>query len=150
MNMITPAVVLLEPRFVDNIAAAVRAASAFGIKQVWYTGGNINGDATRLPRELRMYKDRVELIHHSKPLDMLPGAARPIALEFKASYYDLVYFHHEQHDVYVFGPERGGVPNHIKSLCHYVVSIPTFHSLNLAAAVNVVLYDRTAKGELYR
>ena len=147
--MITPAVVLLEPRFADNIAAAVRAASAFGIKQVWYTGKSINGDAVRLPRELRMYDDRVDLFHTNKPLDRMPEYAVPVALEYAASSHSLVYFKHAPRNVYVFGPERGEVPSHIKSLCHYVVSIPTAHSLNLAATVNIVLYDRMAKGELY-
>jgi tRNA(Leu) C34 or U34 (ribose-2'-O)-methylase TrmL len=147
--MVTPTIVLLEPRFVDNIAAAVRAASAFDIKQVWYTGRNINGDARRLPRELRMYSDRVDLFHSDKPLDMMPDYAVPVALEYAASHSSLVYFRHARHNVYVFGPERGEVPGHIKGLCHHVVSIPTAHSLNLAATVNIVLYDRAMKREVY-
>jgi tRNA(Leu) C34 or U34 (ribose-2'-O)-methylase TrmL len=46
----------------------------------------------------------------------------------------------------VFGPEDGHVPKGIRTACHRFVTIPSHGCLNLAAAVNVVLYDRMAKG----
>jgi tRNA(Leu) C34 or U34 (ribose-2'-O)-methylase TrmL len=54
---------------------------------------------------------------------------------------------HPDQVVYVFGPEDGHVPKRFRASCHRFVSIPTANDgpLNLAAAVNVVLYDRAAK-----
>jgi tRNA(Leu) C34 or U34 (ribose-2'-O)-methylase TrmL len=56
-------------------------------------------------------------------------------------------FVHPENAVYVFGPEDGGVPKGARHVCHRFVCIPTLNDgpLNLAAAVNVVLYDRLAK-----
>jgi tRNA(Leu) C34 or U34 (ribose-2'-O)-methylase TrmL len=59
-----PAVGLVDPKFPHNVGAAVRAASCYGIGQVWFTGNRVPLDASRryrLPREERMrgYKDVV-------------------------------------------------------------------------------------------
>ena len=47
--------------------------------------------------------------------------------------------------MYVFGPENGSLDEEILQRCTHVVSIPGRQCSNLAAAVNVVLYDRVAK-----
>lgn len=39
---ITPAVALVNPKFPHNVGAAVRAASCFGVSQVWYTGDRVS------------------------------------------------------------------------------------------------------------
>jgi tRNA(Leu) C34 or U34 (ribose-2'-O)-methylase TrmL len=49
----------------------------------------------------------------------------------------------------VFGPEDGHVPKGVRGACHRFVTIPSDGCLNLAAAVNVVLYDRMAKARQY-
>ena len=36
---IAPAVVLVDPKFPHNVGAAVRAASCYGVRQVWFSGG---------------------------------------------------------------------------------------------------------------
>ncbi len=55
---------------------------------------------------------------------------------------------HPEDAFYVFGPEDGGLPKPVRLLCHRFAVIPTHHCLNLAAAVNVVLYDRRLKRTL--
>jgi tRNA(Leu) C34 or U34 (ribose-2'-O)-methylase TrmL len=75
---------------------------------------------------------------------MLRGAV-PVCVELGEGYESLPGFTHPEHALYVFGPEDGSVPRPIKQACHQFVSIPTHVCLNLAAAVNVVLYDRLAK-----
>jgi tRNA(Leu) C34 or U34 (ribose-2'-O)-methylase TrmL len=57
-------------------------------------------------------------------------------------------FEHPENALYVFGPEDGSLPKTVRLLCHRFVVIPTHHCLNLAAAVNVVLYDRRLKRHL--
>ena len=49
-----PAVVLIDPKFPHNVGAAVRAASCYGVGQVWFTGDRVQliGERRyRLPRE---------------------------------------------------------------------------------------------------
>ena len=48
----------------------------------------------------------------------------------------------------MFGPEDGSLSKGDLAACHRFVRIPTNSCLNLAAAVNVVLYDRLAKRSL--
>jgi tRNA(Leu) C34 or U34 (ribose-2'-O)-methylase TrmL len=52
--------------------------------------------------------------------------------------------------LHVFGPEDGGVPKGIRNHCHRFVRIPLPDAdertpFNLAAAVNIVLWDRFLK-----
>jgi tRNA C32,U32 (ribose-2'-O)-methylase TrmJ len=42
-----PAVGLVDPKFPHNVGAAVRAASCYGIGQVWFTGDRVRLDASK-------------------------------------------------------------------------------------------------------
>jgi tRNA(Leu) C34 or U34 (ribose-2'-O)-methylase TrmL len=56
----------------------------------------------------------------------------------------LTSFTHPESAFYIFGPEDGSVRKEIVERVPLIVQIPA-GCLNLAAAVNVVLYDRLAK-----
>jgi|SRR5579859_3532259 len=143
-----PAVVLIDPKFPHNVGAAVRAASCYGIGQVWFTGDRVQlvGERRyRLPREERMrgYQE-VELRHADQPFDAFHGAV-PVAVELRSGAESLIDFVHPDNAIYVFGPEDGSLDRAILGLCHRFVVIPTRHCTNLSAAVYTVLYDRHAK-----
>jgi tRNA(Leu) C34 or U34 (ribose-2'-O)-methylase TrmL len=143
-----PAIVLVNPKFPHNVGAAVRAASCYGIEQVWFTGDRVQlaGERRyRLPREERMrgYQE-VELRHYDQPFDAF-AAAVPVAVELRRNAESLIEFVHPENAVYVFGPEDGSLDRGVLGLCHRFVAIPTRHCTNLAAAVYTVLYDRHAK-----
>lgn len=145
----TPAVVLIDPKFPHNVGAAVRAASCYGLGQVWFTGERVQlvGERRlRLPREERMrgYKD-VQLCHSEAVFDAFDRTAVPVAVELRRTAESLIGFVHPEHAVYVFGPEDGSLGRAVLGLCHRFVIIPTRHCTNLAAAVYTVLYDRHAK-----
>ncbi len=69
----------------------------------------------------------------------------PVCVEVREHAEPLPDFEHPEDAVYVFGPEDGHVPKAVRHLCHRFVVVPVAHCLNLAAAVNVVLYDRRVK-----
>jgi tRNA(Leu) C34 or U34 (ribose-2'-O)-methylase TrmL len=145
----TPAVVLVNPKYPHNVGAVIRACSCFGAVQVWMTGDRVptvGYEGYRLPREERMkgYQD-VELFNNEYPLDAFPKGSTPIAVEVNDNSENLVDFVHPENGVYVFGPEDGSIPKGIRVCCHRFLYIPSFHCLNLAAAVYVILYDRMAK-----
>lgn len=140
---------LIDPKFPHNVGAAVRAASCYGIGQVWFSGVRVTliGERRfRLPREERMrgYQD-VELRHTDQPFDAFDRAAVPVAVELRRNAESLIDFAHPEHAVYVFGPEDGSLDRAALGLCHRFVVIPTRHCTNLSAAVYTVLYDRHAK-----
>jgi len=144
----TPAVGLVDPKFPHNVGAAVRAASCYGIGQVWFSGDRVRLDASkgyRLPREERMrgYQD-VELRKDDRFLEAF-GDAVPVAVELRRNAESLIQFEYPDNPLYVFGPEDGSLDRAILARCHRFVVIPTRHCTNLAAAVYTVLYDRHAK-----
>lgn len=144
----TPAVGLVDPKFPHNVGAAVRAASCYGIGQVWFSGDRVRLDASkryRLPREERMrgYRE-VVLRKDDRFLDVF-GDAVPVAVELRRNAESLIEFEHPDNALYVFGPEDGSLNRAVLSRCHRFVVIPTRHCTNLAAAVYTVLYDRHAK-----
>lgn len=140
-------VVLINPKYAHNVGGAIRACAAFGVPQLRWTGDRVlvetyNG---RLPREERMreYNAAVTWSRAQRPLDELAGT--PIAVELHQGAELLTSFKHPDDAIYVFGPEDGSVPKALRVRCHRFVVIPTHHCLNLAAAVNIVLYDRRIK-----
>lgn len=145
-----PAIVLDDPKYDHNVAQVIRAASNFGLRQVWWTGNRVafrdpTGVAKRLPREERMadYED-IAYIQYDYPFDQFPGAA-VVGVELVPGAQNLVDFVHPENAVYVFGPEDGNIHQVTRRFCHQFVQIPSKHCLNLHAAVNVVLYDRSVK-----
>ena len=70
-----------------------------------------------------------------------------VAVEFCAWATPLPTFKHPERAFYIFGPEQGSLERetNLLSACEHTVFIPTRHCMNLAAAVQVVLYDRMAK-----
>lgn len=145
---ITPAIALTNPKYPHNVGMAVRAASCFGVKQVWFSGNRVSLTPTkgyRLPREERMkgYKD-VELRQFDYFFDQFPDAT-PVAVELRPNAEQLPFFEHPDNPLYVFGPEDGSIPQVCLRHCHRFVVIPTRHCVNLASAVYMVLYDRLVK-----
>ena len=100
----------------------------------------------RLPREerLRDYRD-VDIRRVERPLDLLEEGEVPVAVEVRENSEPLPDFVHPPRAAYIFGPEDGSLPKSALTLCHRFVVIPSRSCLNLAASVNVVLYDRMVK-----
>jgi tRNA(Leu) C34 or U34 (ribose-2'-O)-methylase TrmL len=143
--------ILIDTKYVHNLAAAIRAASCFGVPKLVWTGERVNlSGLSRLPREERMkgYKD-VNWTHDplNKPLRHFQTGT-PVCVELLEKSEPLSTFVHPENGVYIFGPEDGGVPQAVRVRCHRFVHIPAHHCLNLAAAINVVLYDRLAKRQI--
>ncbi len=145
----SPAIALVNPKFSRNVGEAVRAASCFGAKQVWFTGDRVSLDpekGERLPREERMkgYRD-VELVHFERFFDQCGPEITPVAVELRPNAELLPQFEHPENAIYVFGPEDGSLGRLHLQHCHRFVSIPTRYCTNLAGAVYIVLYDRLMK-----
>lgn len=136
-------ILLCQPKFPVNLANVVRAAACWGSERVLWTGSRLKLDPTHLPRELRMKSySSVGVTQTDRPFDLLEKGVVPICIEVMDAV-SLVDFVHPPNALYVFGPEDGSVPQVYRRLCHQFVTIPSKHCLNLAAAVNVVLFHRS-------
>lgn len=166
------AVLLINPKNPVNVGGVIRACAQLGASQMRWTGARVldprnerphahrrlepGAPKDRFPREerLREYNDRVEWSHVGSHLEARPvdqfvrWGVTPVCIELVDGAEQLPDFEHPERAVYVFGPEDGGVPKGIRLACHRFVEIPAQGCLNLAAAVNVVLYDRLAKARV--
>ena len=77
---------------------------------------------------------------------ILPLGCTPVAVELVEGARPLPEYTHPDRALYIFGPEDGSLDQEIRDWCTDVVYVPTHGCMNLAATVNVVLYDRLAKG----
>ena len=148
---ITPAVALVDPKFPHNVGAAVRAASCYGVRQVWFSGDRVQLDGAkrqRWPREERMrgYKE-VEVRPPDQFFDAFEEAA-PVAVELRRNAESLIDFVHPEHALYVFGPEDGWLGRATLAQCHRFLVIPTRHCANLSAAVYTVNTTGTPNGSM--
>lgn len=146
----TPAVVMMDPKHVFNLATMIRNCACFGITALCWTGDRImmptgrKGD--RMPREERMREfHTVQVVHDDFPLRLFAPTAVPVAVEITRGTEVLPIFEHPKEAIYVFGPEDGSLSTGMLDACYRFVQIPTHHCLNVAQAGGVVLYDRTAK-----
>lgn len=144
--------VLERPKYIQNLASAVRACACFDVETLLWTGTRFQlGADERTPRELRMKAYRtVNVIHVTRPFDVMPSFITPVCVELLSGAVPLNEFVHPEHAAYVFGPEDGDVSQVYRRLCHQFVYIPAKHCLNLAAAMNVVLFDRNSKLTRFR
>jgi tRNA(Leu) C34 or U34 (ribose-2'-O)-methylase TrmL len=77
--------------------------------------------------------------------DLLALGLTAVAVEVSDEATPLPSFTHPERALYVFGPEDGTLSKQILAQCAATVLIPTQRCLNLAAAVNIVLYDRCSR-----
>jgi tRNA(Leu) C34 or U34 (ribose-2'-O)-methylase TrmL len=158
------AVLLIDPKYPHNVGNALRACALLGASRLFWTGDRVPPpdswpSGSRLPREerLRCYR-RTELVHldaADNPREV--KGLTPVCVEISDTAEDLLAFQHPERALYVFGPEDGEVPKTTRMACHRFVRIPNAipaedpdsrTPYNLAAAVNVVLYDRLVKASV--
>ena len=134
-----------NPKGPENVGSIMRAAGCYGVNTVFYTG-------TRYKRASAFRTDTKQ-VHLQLPLigvddlsQVIPFGCVPVAIEVHPDARPLTEYQHPERAFYIFGPEDGSLDKKVLSWCEEVIYIPTNGCMNLAATVNVVLYDRMSKG----
>ena len=135
-------VALCSPKYEENVGGALRAAQAYGAAMVVCAAQRFRHRASDTGKAHR----HVPLLTGwDDPLLVLPHECEVVVVERWDWAKQLPEFKHPERAMYVFGPEDGSVDQGIKAMAHHIVQVPTRYCMNLAATVNVVLYDRLAK-----
>jgi tRNA(Leu) C34 or U34 (ribose-2'-O)-methylase TrmL len=138
------AIGLTNPKSPSNVGAALRAAGCYGADGVFYTGRRFE-QAAKFHTDTQQAASRIPLLRaETFEADLPPGMAR-VCIELVEGAVDLPSFVHPARALYIFGPEDGSLKQSVVNAADAVVYIPTRGSMNLAATVNVLLYDRLAK-----
>ena len=138
---------LLNPKSPDNVASVMRAAGNFRVDGVFYTGSRYPRALrlnTRQPDMSRRVSEDIPLFEVDDLLSDIPGELKVVCIEFAENAITLPDYEHPEHALYIFGPEDGTISQDIVDRADAVVYVPTVGCMNLAATVNVVLYDRLA------
>jgi tRNA(Leu) C34 or U34 (ribose-2'-O)-methylase TrmL len=138
---------LTNPKTPENIGAIMRAAGCFGANEVRYTGERY-ARAARFNTDTRRISLDIPLVGVDNLLDTVPADAQVVCVELVEGAVALSAFVHPERAVYIFGPEDGSLHQDDINRADAVVYIPTYGCLNLAATVNIVLFDRQAKAGL--
>ena len=135
------AIGLVQPKTPINVGHVLRAAHCFGAASVAYTGQRYG----KAPTDVTSWYRSMPLLNVGDLKNVIPHGATPVAVDLVDGASNLVDFDHPHSAFYVFGPEDGTLGKQTLEWCSKVIMIPTSNCLNLAACVNVVLYDRMAK-----
>lgn len=138
---------LINPKDAGNVGSVLRALGCYQADAIFYTGSRYDR-TVRHSTDTRNMAERAQMFHVESLLlvkNPLAEKTRIVCVELVVGAIPLPEFEHPEHALYVFGPEDGSIPQEIINAADSVVYIPTVGCMNLAATVNVVLYDRLAK-----
>jgi tRNA(Leu) C34 or U34 (ribose-2'-O)-methylase TrmL len=134
------AIGLIGPKIEANVGGALRAVACYGASLIVLEAPRFEHRSTNVTKTQRHIPMIVGAICEHRPYD-----CPLVVVEIVDGARPLPGFIHPERAIYVFGPEDGSVPRRILQRAQHVVSIPTRYCMNLAATVNVVLYDRLSK-----
>ncbi|MBY5946225.1 RNA methyltransferase [Photobacterium rosenbergii] len=137
---------LSNPKSPTNVGAVMRAAGCYRVDSVKYTG-NRYGYAAKFHTDTKDITDKIPLTNVESLLDDLSADTKIVCVELAEGATALPAFEHPENALYVFGPEDGTIAQEVVDQADAVVYVPTVGCMNLAATVNVLLYDRLAKAE---
>jgi len=137
------AIGLFNPKTPTNVGSALRACACYGASMLAMTGDRFHGAPTDT---FKTYK-HIPLLQVNNLYDVIPYDCVPVAVDLIDSATNLIDYKHPERAFYVFGPEDGTLEKQVLSWCRNVIYIPTLGCMNLAATVNVILYDRMVKSK---
>lgn len=131
-----------RPKSRENLGSVVRAAGCYGASFVAVKGQRMGGS---YKTDTQSAYKHIPVVTVDDILSSTPHGCTPVVIEIVEGAKSLVDFVHPTRAYYIFGPEDGSVDKRVVDACTHRVYVPTNGCMNLAATVNVVLYDRMAK-----
>jgi tRNA(Leu) C34 or U34 (ribose-2'-O)-methylase TrmL len=148
-------IALTNPKTPTNVGAVIRAAGCYQADQIIYNGNRYAKAAEYHKHTLQTdtfnMRDKIPLLQVESfislkdSLESIPSSAKIICVDLVEGATPLPHFVHPEQAVYIFGPEDSSVKQDVIDIADDVVYVPTVGCMNLAATVNVLLYDRLAK-----
>lgn len=135
---------LTNPKSPSNVGAVMRAAGCYQVDAVCYTGERY-ARAVKFNTDTKDISLKIPLNGVTCLLDNIDEGTKIICVDLIEGAIPLPEFVHPKKALYIFGPEDGTISQQVIDRANAVVYVPTVGCMNLAASVNVLLYDRLAK-----
>jgi tRNA(Leu) C34 or U34 (ribose-2'-O)-methylase TrmL len=146
MNKTNIVIGLIDPKSPSNVGSVMRAAGCYSADEVVYTGSRYD-KAMRFNTDTKKVAAKVPLNHIDDFKAYKTSERKLICVDLVEGAIALPQFEHPDQAIYVFGPEDSSVDQRLVDAADAVVYVPTIGCMNLAASVNVLLYDRLAKSD---
>ena len=137
---------LTDPKSPTNVGAVMRAAGCYQADEVRYTGVRY-ARAAKFHTDTKDASRKIPLNAVESLTSALTAGQSIVCVDLVEGAIPLPEFKHPQNALYIFGPEDGTIAQEVINCADAVVYVPTVGCMNLAASVNVVLYDRLAKSK---
>ena len=141
-------IVLTNPKSPTNVGAVIRAAGCYQANEIFYTGERYQR-AAKYHTDTKNMSKQIPLTAISDIVSVANKEESLVCVDLVEGATPLPEFKHPDNAVYVFGAEDGTIEQRVIDHADHVVYVPTIGCMNLAATVNVVLYDRLAKSTHY-
>jgi len=135
---------LINPKSPANVGAVMRAVGCFQADAVFYTGQRYTR-AAKFNTDTKNINRLLPLTAVAHILAAKKNNQKVVCVDLIEGATPLPCYQHPENALYIFGPEDGSIEQDIVNKADDVVYIPTHGCMNLAATVNVVLYDRLCK-----
>ncbi|WP_432452076.1 MULTISPECIES: RNA methyltransferase [unclassified Agarivorans] len=135
---------LVNPKSPSNVGSVMRAAGCFQADAVFYTGQRY-ARAARFNTDTKNQSLNIPLSGVDSLVAQVTPDMQIVCVELVEGAIALPEFTHPEKALYIFGPEDGSLSQTVVDQADSVVYIPSQACLNLAATVNVLLYDRQTK-----
>lgn len=139
------AIGLDNPKSSLNVGSVFRAAGCYGASLVALGGPRPKMYLNSIPTDTQKAWRHMPVVTGDELHSLIPHGCVPVAVDLIDGATDLRGYVHPERAFYVFGAEDATLGARVLSWCRDVVYVPTTYCMNLAATVNVVLYDRMAK-----
>lgn len=134
-------VALHMPKTTINVGSAMRAAYVYDARLIVTSGRRYQPVAADTMKAYR----HIPFLQADDVFEVIPYDCVPVAVDLVDDACPLPRYRHPERAFYVFGPEDGTLGGEVLRRCRDKIMVPTRQCMNLAATVNVVLYDRLAK-----
>ena len=134
-------IALDNPKYDVNVGSALRAAYNYRAAMICASGMRYKRHAADTSKAYR----HMPLLCVEDVFDCIPFDCVPVGVDLVPDAKNLCTYRHPERAFYIFGAEDATLGQRILSRCKEVVAVPTDGCMNLAASVNVVLYDRLSK-----
>ena len=130
-----------NPKNDVNVGAVLRACGCYDVAALVIAGHRYHRAGTDTMKAHR----HLPLFSVADVMGPIPYDCVPVAVDLVEGAIPLPEYKHPERAFYVFGAEDATLGRRVLERCRDRVMIPTSGCMNLAATVNVVLYDRLAK-----
>ena len=130
------------PKNSINVGGVIRCAGNYDAAMVIL--GNPRCDVKQASDTMKTSRHK-PVLRVSDVFDAIPYNCIPVAVDLIEGAVSLPEYEHPERAFYIFGAEDNTLGERILGRCRDVIYIPTDRCMNLAATVNVVMYDRCMK-----